>query len=441
MNQVSRNLTLKSASRPPRSRAGKAMNRVFRNLMLVLLAGLLVGGGAWYYYNRYLPAKKPLAPTLQTAQVRTGDITIAASGSGNLVPTAELDLGFRTSGTLSQVAVQVGDVVKAGNVLARLDDTAAQLQVAQAQLNLETAQAKFDAVRSSTPGVADANRLTSANVSLSEAKTALADAQASYATAFDQARDWELNISKLADKLEAERDATAHALQKAQDALTVAKSQYSLSASALASDFHTAQLAVEQAQLSLESARWTLTNTVLTAPIAGTVTAIKADVGETVSTAPIMTLMNVSKSWMQIAIDETDLGKVALGYPVDVTFDALPDQTFQGTIVQVSSAVVMVNGISTLYAVAELKNPAPSLKVGMSGSAKITAALAKQVLTVPMEAVRETSAGQYAVFVVDEAQQLTLRPVEIGLKGASFVEIKSGLQLGETVSTGTVATQ
>jgi len=440
MNRVSRNPTLKSASSPPRSRAGKAMNRVFRNLVLVLLIGLLVGGGAWYYYNRYLPAKKPLAPTLQTAQVRMGDITIAASGSGNLVPTAELDLGFRTSGTLSQVTVQVGDVVKAGDMLARLDDTAAQLQVAQAQLGLETAQARLDAIESSTPGVADANRLTSASVGLSQAKTALADAQASYATAFDPARDWELNISKLADKLEAERDATVRALQKAQDALTVARSQYALTASSVASDLRTAQLSVDQARVSLESAQLTLSNTVLIAPIGGMVTDLKADVGESVSAAPILTLMNV-QSWMQIAIDETDLSKVALGYPVDVIFDALPDQTFQGTIVQVSPEVVMVNGVSTLYVVAELKNPSPLLKVGMAGSAKVTAASVKQVLTVPIEAVREVGAGQYAVFVVNEAQQLTLRPVEIGLKGSSFVEIKSGLQLGETVSTGTVATQ
>ncbi len=188
-------------------------------------------------------------------------------------------------------------------MLARLDEAAAKLQVAQAELNVQGAQAKLDDLAAGVPTTIDPNRLTAVSIAVKQATDTLADAQANYDAVFDQARDWELDDPKIADKLLAERDAAARAFAKAQDALTVARAQYSLTTSGLTTDLSAdqstvaqARLSLEQAKLSLETARLTLSNTVLIAPMDGTVTAIKADVGEAVSTSPIVTLTDLGQS-------------------------------------------------------------------------------------------------------------------------------------------------
>ena len=96
-----------------------------RGWVLGLVALLAVGAGGYLYYTQAAQAAQaPAAPALQTAKVRTGDIRITATGAGTLTPAAEIDLAFRTGGTLTELPVKVGDTVKAGAVLARLDEAA-----------------------------------------------------------------------------------------------------------------------------------------------------------------------------------------------------------------------------------------------------------------------------------------------------------------------------
>ncbi|MEK7787598.1 MAG: biotin/lipoyl-binding protein [Chloroflexota bacterium] len=150
------------------------MKKLFRPRTLVIIlvvAAALASGGYYYYSQVYLPAQTPAAPALQTAKVRTGDIVITASGAGNLVPAAELDLGFRSSGVLAELNVAVGDHVEAGQVLARLDDTAARIQVEQAALNLE------QATENEAELISEA-AIAKAELDVANAEAALEDAQA-----------------------------------------------------------------------------------------------------------------------------------------------------------------------------------------------------------------------------------------------------------------------
>jgi HlyD family secretion protein len=445
-------------------------------LTAIALAILVIVGGTYYYQTGLAKAaaKTAAAATPKTAKVKKGDITITATGTANLVPVAQVGLAFRTGGQIVEMRVQAGDTIKAGQILAKLDAAQLELQLAQVEANLAFAQSKLSQTQKGGTASAiaaaqanlnsanaaydkllhpDPNDVTMAKSDVEMAKAAVDQAQAAYDKVGGMSNP---SIGMTPQSLQLQNATLAY--QKAVAAynskltptnaqLQAAQAQIQQTKDAMArltpTDDDTAQQQanVDAARAARDLAKQRLFEATLIAPFDGVVSDLKAAVGQVVGTAPVMTLMDVSKSWVQIAIDETDLGKAALGYPVDMTFDALPDQTFPGTIVQISPAVLMVNGVSTLYAVAELKNPSPLLKIGMSGSAKVTAAAAKQVLTVPFEAVRQIGPNQYAVFVVDTAQQLSLRPIEIGLKGASLVEIKSGLQLGETVSTGTVATQ
>ena len=107
-------------------------------LVIILVAA---GGGGYYYNNIYLLAQEPPEPTIKTVKVRRGDLVITASGAGTLVTVSKVALGFRSSGLLTEVTVEAGDL------LARMDDTearkavtAAELQVAQAETTLASQQ-------------------------------------------------------------------------------------------------------------------------------------------------------------------------------------------------------------------------------------------------------------------------------------------------------------
>ena len=116
------------------------MSSFLRNkwfFFILAIVVLLAGGGAWYYYSQVLPAQAPPAEeTVQTTRVRRGDLVITASGTGTLIPSTEVDLGFSAGGVLAEMLVEVGDRVEAGDVLARVDDTDARSEVTQAEISL-----------------------------------------------------------------------------------------------------------------------------------------------------------------------------------------------------------------------------------------------------------------------------------------------------------------
>ncbi|MEN8171460.1 MAG: efflux RND transporter periplasmic adaptor subunit, partial [Chloroflexota bacterium] len=108
-----------------------------KSFLITLVVMLILGSsGGYYYYNQvYLPAQIEPEPELQTAKVRTGDIVLTASGIGNITPADEADAGFRTNGVIIELNVALGESVEEGQILARLDDSTAELQLAQAELN------------------------------------------------------------------------------------------------------------------------------------------------------------------------------------------------------------------------------------------------------------------------------------------------------------------
>jgi HlyD family secretion protein len=144
-----------------------------KRLFWIMVLGLVlaVSGGGYYYYDSvYLQAQKPTEEaSITTYTVARGDLVITASGSGTLIPTTEIAVGFRSSGVLTEVLVAVGDNVEAGRVLARLDDADAQDQVAQAQTNLR--EAELD-LAEATKEVSAAD-LAAAQASLSSARANL----------------------------------------------------------------------------------------------------------------------------------------------------------------------------------------------------------------------------------------------------------------------------
>ncbi|MCK4315762.1 MAG: efflux RND transporter periplasmic adaptor subunit, partial [Anaerolineae bacterium] len=187
-------------------------------------------------------------------------------------------------------------------------------------------------------------------------------------------------------------------------------------------------------------AQRTLEQTTLIAPVDGTVMDIAATVGENVGTGPILTLADMETPLVRFWVEEADLSSVAVGNPVNIVFEALPDYTFAGEIVSVDPALVTVDGTPAvqIWASVDLTSQPVNLLSGMTTEVEIVAGEAKGALLVPVQALRELTPGQYAVFVVkpNGNGELEMRLVEVGLKDFVNAEILSGLEAGEVVSTG-----
>ena len=456
--------------------------RVAVVVVIVLIALTAVGAGGWYYYSQKVQAQTANGEeTVQTATVRRGNLIVAASGTGTLVPTAELDVSFSSGGLLTEVPVAVGDRVQAGDVLARVDNTDAQSQVAGAESDLRLAELQL-AQLTETP---DAAELAAAQYQLTSAQEALQDllngpsaqeiiiAQADLATAvaaLQQAQSaydgvsWRPDAAMSSQALElqsatadcdraranydiAMAPATEEEIASAR--ANVAQAQASLNSllnGTTAADLETAQLNVDQARRTLESAQSALKDTALTAPFAGTVTAVAASAGEMVGTSSMVTLADLSEPSVEFYLDETDLELIAVGHEVEVTFDALPDAVFSGHVVRVDPALVDMEGAPAIQALAKLEpdeqqsDVLGTLPMGLNATVEVIAGSAENVLLVPVEALRELSPGEYAVFVVVDGEP-QMRQVEVGLMDYTYAEIVSGLQQGDQVSTGTVATE
>jgi len=456
--------------------------RVALVLVIVLVALTAVGAGGWYYYAHYGQAQTANGEeVIQTATVRRGNLVVAASGTGTLVPSGEVDLSFSSGGRLDEVVVEVGDEVQAGDVLARLDDTDAQSQVAQAEINLRLAELQLAGLT----GTPDASDLAAAQYQLTSAQEALKDllngpsaeeiiiAQADMATAEKTLQQAQSAYDKVSWRPDAALSSQALDLWSATAAYDKAKANYemamagaseeeiasaranvaqaqsnldSLRSGGTSEEVETAQLNVEQARLNLESAQLALDETILTAPVSGTVTTVAASAREMVGTSAMVTMADLSNPLMEFYLDETDLELIAVGYEVEVTFDALPDAVFSGHVVRVDPALVDMEGAPAIQALARLEPEEQqsgvlgTLPMGLNATVEVIAGSAENVLLVPVEALRELSPGEYAVFVMVDGEP-QMRQVEVGLMDYTYAEIVSGLQQGDQVSTGTVATE
>ena len=412
----------------------------------------------------------------ETAVVERGTIRVSIDGSGSLAPNDEVALAFSSGGEVAEVLVAVGDVVQAGDLLARLDDADAreavadaELQVAQAEINLaltraETelglAQANLDAAQASyEDAVTLANRagdqLTSSRVSLQQAQDALIDAQADYNQAWDPARDWELNVKWKKDDLEAEREATQDALEKAQYDLEVAQAGYNLEMAGISQanvqnawaqvlssrvalekeplQLEQLELSLSQAQLTLDSARRALEDTKLVAPMEGTVTLLELTVGEQVGAGTtVVELNDVTTFVVEVNLEETDVAKVSVGQEAVVTLDAFPGEELAGKVTDIAPVADIQSGV-VLYPVTVQLSPAEvPARVGMTANVEIVTASESNALIVPLRAIQSENGKSY--IWRQSADGFEKTEVTLGVMTETEVEIVSGLSEGDVVS-------
>ena len=468
-----------------------------RAVWIILAILILAGGGGYAYYRMvYLPGQTTDEPTMQTATARQGDLIIYASGTGTLVPAAESSFGFNTSGQVSKINVKVGDTVEVGQLLAELDNSTQEIEytqakralaeltspyaIATAEQDLATAMANADSARSHLAFMIGPSvlyweeQVSQAQQNLTEAQAA---AQATPSTEADQKVEQAqamLNTSQ--EKLKGSQDyyennylpqnftrvdrktGTRYVAAPTDVGIAEARADYALAqASVVEAQNYLAALKgetvpedatgtnltqLEDAQLSLKSAEENLTGTQLIAPISGTVMSLDLTQGDTVSSGTVATIADLSTPYLEVFLDATDWENVKVGYDAEVTFDALPDTTYTGKVIQVDPGLYTSGNNSVVRATVELDKPTDgfNLPTGSTASVDVIAGQARNAVLVPVEALHETSPGNYALFVLENGKP-RLRVVDVGIQDTLYAEIKSGLQAGETVTTGITATR
>jgi multidrug efflux pump subunit AcrA (membrane-fusion protein) len=182
----------------------------------------------------------------------------------------------------------------------------------------------------------------------------------------------------------------------------------------------------------------------LKAPFAGVVMSMAGQAGDTAGTSTFITIADLAHPQVSFYIDETDMDKLALGEETQVVFDAIPNKTFTGKVVRIYPNLVTVSNYQAIQALTQLDLSAEAtpltLPVGLNGSVKVIGAKAENVLLVPVEALRDLGNGSYSVFVVKNGQP-QLKVVTVGLMDAANAEIKTGVNLGDVVTTGVLGTK
>jgi len=194
--------------------------------------------------------------------------------------------------------------------------------------------------------------------------------------------------------------------------------------------------------LDLERAKTAMDNSAVMAPISGIVTDKAVTVGEAVSPGmPVMTVVDVDNPWVEIQLDEVDIGDIAVGQRVKLTTDAYPDSEFYGKITwvndkaelkKVGNRVRMDEEDLVFRSKVVFENGSQKLRPGMTVYSQVITGEKKDVLVVPRTAIT-LSSGNTVVYRLS-GKRVKEQMVEVGSKDPEKVEIVSGLKQGDSVA-------
>ena len=200
-------------------------------------------------------------------------------------------------------------------------------------------------------------------------------------------------------------------------------------------DINLAQAEVKQAQANVLEAQAKISKSSLRAPVAGIITAIEKEVGETVQ-ANVLVVSMIGQGNFQVEanVSETEIAKIKMEDEVEMTLDALgPNEKFLGKIIEIDPAETVISGV-IYYRVASVFNAEDGrIKSGMTVNLDIKTDEKENVLSIPYFVVKEKNGGKYVEILKNGQKEK--REIKTGLEGETMVEVTEGLNEGEEVIT------
>jgi HlyD family secretion protein len=356
---------------------------------------------------------------VRTAVVEQSNIRSLVSTNGKIEPINNFEAHAPVSTSVRRVLVKEGDSVRKGQLLLVLDDADAHAQAARAQTQSKAAQADLNAAKQG----GNQEEVLSVEAQLVKAATDRDSAQR--------------NLDAL-KKLEAQGAASAGEVREAENALARTDAQLTFLRQKQTKRYSNAELARVEAQQTEAQATYNAAQDVLAksnvrAPFDGIVYSLPARQGGFVAAGDLLLqVADLRNVLVRAFVDEPDVGRLAPGNPMEITWDAVPGRVWRAIVTAVPSTVRLrgsrnVGETTSIVDNKDLKL-LPNINVGVT----IVAAEHDNVLVVPREAVRMDDSKPYVLQV--SGRELKRRGVETSLSNLTQVEIKRGLSAKDVVA-------
>lgn len=361
--------------------------------------------------------------TVRTEQVTRQDIASVISTNGKVEPVRNFAAYAPAPATVKRVLVHEGDQVKQGQLLLELDDVDARAQAAKALAQLRAAEADLQAAQ--TGGTHEQVLTTQAD--LEKAQAERNDAQRN----FDAVQRLQQNGAAAPAEVEAARNRLTRANADVQLLQSRLKNPSS------SPEMEKVQANVTQARAAYSASQELLKNLNVRAPFAGTVYSLPVRASAYVNGGEVLVqVANLKDIQVRAFVDEPEIGRLAVGEKVEITWDAIPGRVWEGKLTRVPASVSTVGTRTVGETTTDIDNFDRKLLPNVNVNVSIITARDSNVLTVSREAVHDVNGKRYVYKIT--GQKLQAQEVQTGLSSLTQVEITQGLSEGATIALGSL---
>ncbi|HIL27625.1 MAG TPA: HlyD family efflux transporter periplasmic adaptor subunit [Nitrospinaceae bacterium] len=348
---------------------------------------------------------------------------VLATGSVSLKTGAEVKIGARISGQLAKLLVKIGDVVRAGDMIATIEHEDLLARVAQFSADLKAEEARLTKIREEGP--LEIKKLKAEreelNVQISLAQKMLFRNQ---------------TLSKKGMVSESVVDKADERLLVLNAQINLIEEEMNLEVMRLKNDIRLQEAKVEKALANILEQETQLSYATVTAPIDGVVAFVSTQEGETVvasmSAPTFVTLIDLKKIEVTAFVDETDIGKIKDRQKVKFTVDAFPKKFFDAVIRETRPKAVIKDNVVNYEVMLEIKkHNIFLLRPEMTANIVVTTGVHENVLVIPRGAVKRSGKKSFAVIKADVA--LSEKRIELGWRDGDSQEVLSGLNDSDEV--------
>jgi multidrug efflux pump subunit AcrA (membrane-fusion protein) len=355
--------------------------------------------------------------------------------TGSLIADETSNVAPKVAGKIANIRVNIGDYVREGDLIAKIDDSdarrrllAAQAAVKQAEAGVRQAEARLGLGPNSKFNASEIPEVRAANAAYEQALAELKQAEANekrYRELVESGDVASITYEQYRTALETAR-ARAKAAKEQLDAQVNNARQNNQAISA-------AQANLEAAKTQVAIAQQEVRDTEVRAPFSGYVSARQVAVGEYVSSANVVaTIVRTNPIKVQIQVAEADVPFVKVGRGVSISVDAYKDRQFAGTVTAVNPAIDPTS--RSAIAEAQIENSDNALRAGMFATVRIVREGGGVAIFVPKNAVYyDQPTGAYRAFVISEGIA-HLKVLKLGQEEGDFYQVLEGLEANQTVA-------
>ena len=384
-----------------------------RNLWVILALILAVGVAIWAIRGSFRSKA-----TVRTTTASLADMTNTVSTNGKVEPVEDFQAHAPTAGVIKSIPVAVGQQVQTGQRLILMDDSDARSKVAAARASVDLAASSLANMQhggTADENLAASNDLTNAITTQRLAASALASTEALQARGSASANE------------------VANARQKLADAQArITQLQARRTGRYNSGDVSAQRAQLTQAQASLAAAQSAYAGVDIRAPFPGTVYAIPVSSFDFVQFGEaLMNLADLHHIQVRAYFDEPEIGKLHVGQPVKIVWDAKPNATWHGHIQRAPTTIITYGTRNVGECIITVDDATGDLLPNTNVTVTVTTSQKKNILSIPREALHTDGARNFVYRIVDgHIQSFPVQPGSINL---TRVEILSGLHDGETV--------